>query len=138
VLVLSLGGAIYDAMSNKCPYCGKEYSSKQGLSQHTYGSHGGKSWIPREELVEMYHEYRWSTPQIAKKYDVSAKTIRETLNQYDIEQRDTGELVSQGLKLMPPKIYTERRGYVVTKQRTNNYLRLKYISAARVKTPRGS
>lgn len=120
MLVLSLGDAIGDAMSNTCPYCGNEYSSKQGLSQHTYRSHDGKSWIPREELVEMYHEYRWSTEQIAKKYDVTPKTIRKTLDKYNIESRDVGELVSQGLKSMPPSIYTERRGYVVTKQRTDN------------------
>jgi hypothetical protein len=106
-------------MSNRCPYCGNEYSTKQGLSQHTYGSHGGKSWIPREELVEMYHEYRWSTGQIAKEYDVTPKTILKTLDRYDIEKRETGEMVRQGLNMMPPKVYTEPRGYVVTTQRVS-------------------
>lgn len=104
-------------MSRDCPYCDRSFETTQGLSQHTRGSHDGKSWIPREELVELYRERKRLPEQIAEEYDVSAKTIRKTLDRYGIERRDPDELMKQGLRRMPPQLRTERRGYVIVRNK---------------------
>jgi len=104
-------------MPNDCPYCERCFDTKQGLSQHTRGSHDGKSWIPREELVELYVERKRLPKQIAERYDVSAKTILRTLERYGIEKRDPNELMKQALRKKPPQLQTEPRGYVVVRNK---------------------
>lgn len=114
-------------MERSCPYCGDTFDSTQGVGQHCRRVHDGKSWIPEDQLRDLYKDRGHSTEYIANRFDTTKKTIRLTLNRYGIEQRDAVEERQRGLLRKPASFGTIPNGYEECKTEHDGELDRIYI-----------
>jgi len=76
--------------SFECPECGKVLPTERGRDSHVEQIHG-REYHDEELLRELYVEKELSSIEIADRYGVGDKTIRNALERNGIEVRSTGE-----------------------------------------------
>ena len=111
----------------ECSVCGKELSSERGKKSHEAQTHNKE--FPYDDPEKLHEEYvvnQKSPRQIADEFGCTDETIRNKLDNFEIDKRTHGEAVSLGyLSSEPPKmLYNSDNGYEYFKNyhRGKNYI----------------
>jgi len=97
----------------ECGVCGAEFDSTHSLGSHKAAGHG-KPWMDEGNLREGYVNQGKTSYELADDWGCDSKTVRNWLDKFGIERRQTGEWQRQEFV----SLWHTEQGYVYWKDYT--------------------
>jgi len=74
----------------ECDVCGREFDNTHSLGSHKAAGHD-KPWMDERKLKKEYIENTRDSYELAEEWGCDSKTVRNWLERFGIERRQTGE-----------------------------------------------